>query len=146
MFMKLNGTYKFKANSRQVFNAILNPSVLQACIPGCSSVELLDPAHLMANITTPIPGLKGPFGVVVRMAQRQEPNYLTLEVNHTGIGGSVSASSQISLNDEADGSLLTYDASANLEGPVAIANNPIGQGITRNTLKTFFERLEKAIA
>ena len=91
--MKLNGTYKFKANSRQVFHAILNPSVLQACIPGCSSVELLDPAHLMANITTLIPGLKGPFGVVVHMAQRQEPDYLRLEVNHSGMGGSVSASS-----------------------------------------------------
>ena len=67
--MKLSGTYKFKANSRQVFHAILNPSVLQACIPGCSSVELLDASHLMANITTPLPGLKGPFGVVVHMAQ-----------------------------------------------------------------------------
>src|SRR5947207_765674 len=101
MFMKLNGTHKFKTNSRKLFHAILDPSVLQACIPGCSSVELLDPAHLMANITTPIPGLKGPFGVVVHMAHCQEPDYLTLEVNHTGMGGSVSASSQISLKDEA---------------------------------------------
>ena len=80
------------------------------------------------------------------MAERQEPNYLTLEVNHSGKGGSVSASSQISLKDEADGSLLTYDASANLEGPVAIANNPIGQGITKNSLKSFFEKLERSIA
>lgn len=144
--MKLNGTHKFKANSWQVFNAILNPSVLQTCIPGCSSVELLDQVHLKANITTPLPGHKGPYGVVVRMAQRQDPNLLMLEVNHQGIGGSVIASSQINITDETDGALLTYDAHADLEGPIALANNPIGQGITKHSLKTFFQRLEKAIS
>ena len=49
------------------------------------------------------------------------------------------------LADEADGALLTYNADADLEGPVAIANNPIGEGITKNSLGTFFKNLEKAI-
>ena len=44
--MKLNGSHKFNANSWQVFNAILNPAVLQSCIPGCNSVEYLDPTRL----------------------------------------------------------------------------------------------------
>ncbi|GAC1567492.1 MAG: carbon monoxide dehydrogenase subunit G [Ktedonobacteraceae bacterium] len=144
--MKLNGTHKFKANSWQVFNAILNPGILQTCIPGCNSVEVLDPTRLKANITTPLPGLKGPFGVIIRMAQRQDPNLLVLEVKRKGSGGSVNATSQITIRDEPDGALLTYDANADLEGPIAMANNPIGQGITKNSLKTFFEKLEKSIA
>ena len=143
--MKLNGTHKFKANSWQVFNAILNPGVLQNCIPGCNSIEQLDSTRIKANITTPLPGLKGPYGVVIKMTQRQDPNHLVLEVKRQGRGGSVNAVSQINIADEADGALLTYDASADLEGPIAIANNPIGQGITKNSLKTFFEKLEKAI-
>lgn len=143
--MKLNGTHKFKANSWQVFNAILNPGVLQNCIPGCNSIEQLDPTRIKANITTPLPGLKGPYGVVIKMTQRQDPNHLVLEVKRQGRGGSVNAVSQINIADEADGALLTYDANADLEGPIAIANNPIGQGITKNSLKTFFEKLEKSI-
>ncbi len=143
--MKLNGTHKFKANSWQVFNAIVNPVVLQTCIPGCNSVELLDSTRLKANITTPLPGLKGPYGVVIHMAHRQDPNFLVLEVKRKGTGGSVNATSQISIRDEPDGALLTYDATADLEGPIAMANNPIGQGITKNSLKTFFEKLEKSI-
>src|SRR5574340_699770 len=91
VFMKLNGTHKFKANSWQVFNAIINPSVLQNCIPGCNSVEILDPTRIKANITTPLPGLKGPFGVVINMAQRQDPNLLVLEVKRKGTGGTVKA-------------------------------------------------------
>lgn len=143
--MKLNGSHKFKANSRQVFNAILDPGVLQNCIPGCESVELIDATRLKANITTPLPGLKGPYGVVIQMTGRQEPNMLVLEVKRQGRGGSVNAVSQINIADEADGAVLTYDANADLEGPIAIANNPIGQGITKNSLKTFFEKLEKSL-
>ncbi len=143
--MKLNGNHKFRANSWQVFNAILNPAVLQECIPGCHSVEYLDAFRIKANISTPLPGLKGPYGAVIRIAQRQDPNVLILEVHRKGTGGSISATSQISIIDEPDGAILTYDASADLEGPIAIANNPIGQGITKNSLKSFFEKLDRTI-
>jgi carbon monoxide dehydrogenase subunit G len=143
--MKLNGSHKFKANSRQVFNAILDPRVLQSCIPGCQSVEYLDPNRIMANITTPLPGLKGPYGAVIHIAQRQDPNVLVLQVQRKGTGGSINATSQIQISDGPEGALLTYDAVADLEGPIAIANNPLGQGITKNSLKTFFDKLDKTI-
>ena len=143
--MKLNGSHKFKANSWQVFNAILNPAVLQTCIPGCQSVEYLDANRLKANITTPLPGLKGPYGAVIQIAQRQDPNVLVLQVHRKGTGGSINATSQIQIADSPDGALLTYDAVADLEGPIAIANNPLGQGITKNSLKSFFDKLDKTI-
>lgn len=143
--MKLNGTHKFKASSTQVFNAILNPAVLKSCIPGCNSIEYLDGNRIQANITTPLPGLKGPYGVVINIEQTQAPSFLVLRVQRKGTGGSVDATSQISLTDEADGALLKYDAKADLEGPIAIANNPIGEGITKSSLGTFFKNLDKAI-
>ena len=143
--MKLNGSHKFKANSWQVFNAILNPAVLQSCIPGCESIEYVDPTSIRANITTPLPGLKGPYGALISISQRQDPNVLVLEVSRTGKVGSVNATSQINIQDEPDGAVLTYNATADLAGPIAIANNPIGQGITKNSLKSFFEKLDQAI-
>ena len=143
--MKLKGSHKFRANSWQVFNAILNPEVLQSCIPGCNSVEYVNPNSLRASLSTPLPGLKGPYRAVINISQRQEPNVLILQVNRQGTGGSINAVSQINIQDEQDGALLTYDANAELAGPIAIANNPIGQGITKNSLKSFFEKLDKAI-
>jgi uncharacterized protein len=143
--MKLNGSHKFKANSWQVFNAILNPSVLQSCIPGCNAVEYMDSTTLRASITTPLPGLKGPYRAFISIAQRLDPNVLVLEVNNRGKGGTINAVSQIQIQDEQDGALLTYDASAELAGPIAIANNPIGQGFTKSSLKSFFAKLDEAI-
>ena len=144
--MKLNGTHKFKATSQQVFNAILNPAVLKQCIPGCYSIEYLDAERIQANISTPLPGLKGPYGAIIHIAQRQAPSSLVFEVQRRGKGGSINATSHIHISDESDGAVLSYSASADLEGPIAIANNPIGEGMTKNTLGTFFKNLDKAIA
>ena len=115
--MKLSGTHKFKAPSAQVFNAILDPNVLKSCIPGCESVEYLDANRIKANITTQLPGLKGPYGIVINIANRQAPSHIELQVQRKGTGGSINAVSQINLNDEADGALLSYNANADLEGP-----------------------------
>jgi carbon monoxide dehydrogenase subunit G len=144
--MKLSGTHKFKASSTQVFNAILNPEVLKSCIPGCNSIEYLDTSHIQANLALPLPGLKGPYGVVINIANQHAPNYLELQVQRNGRGGSVNAISQINLADEADGALLSYNANAELSGPIALANNPIGEGTTKNALGTFFKNLDKTIS
>ena len=143
--MKLNGSHKFKVSGATVYNAILTPNILQSCIPGCSGVEYLDANRLRANITTSLPGLKGPYGIVINIAQQQAPNFIVLQVQRQGKGGSINAVSQISITDQPDGALLNYDANADLEGPIAIINNPIGGGITKNSLDTFFKNLDKAI-
>jgi carbon monoxide dehydrogenase subunit G len=144
--MKLSGTHKFKAPSAQVFNAILNPEVLKACIPGCNSIEYLDTSHIQASLALPLPGLKGPYSVVINIANQQAPRYLELQLQRNGRGGSVNATSQINLTDEADGTALSYNANAELSGAAALANNPIGEGAAKNMLGTFFKNLDKTIS
>ena len=143
--MKLNGTHKFKANSTRVFNAILDPAILKKCIPGCDSVEQLDATHLQLNIATPLPGLKGPFAVVVNLMQHQAPHLIVLGVKRQGRGGSVDATANINIADDADGSLVTYDAKAELGGPIAVVDNPIGKPFVNGTLSSVFENLDKTL-
>ncbi len=143
--MKLSGTHKFKASSSQVFNAILNPEILKSSIPGSSSVSYVSPDSMQVDLTTPLPGLRGPYEILVNIPRRQDPSYLELQVVRQGRGGSVNALSEISIADEPDGALLSYNANAELEGPVAIANNPLGQGIVKHSLSSFFKNLDKAI-
>ena len=143
--MKLNGTHKFKASSAQVFNAILNPEILKSSIPGSSSVSYVSPNSIQVELTTPLPGLRGPYEIVINIPRRQEPNFLEMQVVRQGKGGSVNALGEVNLADEADGALLSYNANADLEGPVSIANYPLGQGIVKNSLSSFFKNLEKAI-
>lgn len=145
--MKLDGTHKFKVSSQQVFNAILDLAILKQCIPGCHSIEYLDATRLQANISTSLPGLKGPYAAVIYIAQQQAPSLLVLEVQRRGRGGAINLVSQIHIADEMDGALLSYSASAEMDGMLAkIVNNPLGEKFTHNTLNTIFKNLDKAIA
>lgn len=144
--MKLNGTHKFKASSAQVFHAVLNPEILKSCIPGCESVEYLDANTLRVSMTTPLPGLKGPYGIPITIIQRQEPSFFEFQVQRKGAGASVNATGKINLTDEPDGALLTYDANAELTGAAALANNPLGERTIKGSLNSFFKNLDAAIA
>jgi len=142
--MKLNGTHKFKATGTQVFNAILNPEILKSSIPGCEAVAYSSPSQITVDITTPLPGLRGPIPMAIDIVNQQAPN-IELQVQRTGKGGSVNAVCKISIADEAGGALLSYDAKADLEGMIAVADNPIGQPIVKNSLNSFFKNLDKAL-
>lgn len=143
--MKLSGSHKFKAHSAQVFQAILTPEVLKASIPGCNNVRYTDASNIAVEITTSLPGLRGPYELNIGIPRRQDPSYLELQVVRQGKGGSINALAEISLTDEADGALLTYNANAELSGAVAIANNPLGEGIVKSSLNSFFKNLDKSI-
>lgn len=142
--MKLNGSHTFKANSTRVYNAILDPAILQQCIPGCESAEQLDAKTLQLNVSTQLPGLKGPYAVIVNLLQNQSPNLIVLGVKRQGRGGSVDATANINIADAASGSELTYDANAELSGPIAIAGT-VGKPLVNSTLSSIFEKLDKLL-
>jgi uncharacterized protein len=143
--MKLSGTHKFAVSSTQVYQALFNPAILKASIPGCNSANFPDPSHLTIEITTSLPKLHGPFALTATIPRTQNPNYLEVQLIRQGRGGSINALAQINIADEATGAVLSYSANAELEGLVAIANNPIGEGIVKNSLGSFFKNLEKSL-
>ncbi len=143
--MRLNGTHKFKAHSARVFNAILDPATLQQCIPGCESVKQLDDTRLQLNITTQLPGLKGPYAVVINLMQHQAPSLIVLGVKRQGRGGSIDGTATINIADAADGALLSYDANADLSGPIAIAGT-LGKPVVNNTLASVFEKMDALLS
>lgn len=144
--MKLSGSQKFVAPSTKVYNTLLNPDVLKACIPGAGSVSYNSPTQLKVDITLPFPGLHGPFTVIINITGQQAPNFVELNVARSGKGGKVNATTQVSLADQLGGSLITYNATAELEGLIAVADNLIGQGIVKSKLAEFFKNLEKFVA
>lgn len=145
--MKLNGTQKFTVPSTQVFHAILDPEILKASIPGATAVSYAVPNEkLQIELSLPFPGLHGPFTVYIDVASQQASNSIEFRVAHQGKGGKADATCQISLADEAGGSLLTYNTTAKLEGLIAVADNPLGQGVVKSKLAEFFKNLEKEVA
>ena len=145
--MKFNGSYKFHTSPEKVFAALLNPVCLRTSIPGCTDAWYsAEHGHMKVRIETPVPGLEGPYDITVNVVESLVPNKLLVQAGRNGrIGGKINTLTQILLTDEADGALLTYDTTAELEGPVAAANNPIFQGLAKHSLKTFFKNLNTSL-
>ena len=145
--MKLNGSYTFQGPREQLFSALLNPELLQASIPGCERAWYSeDRIHMKVRIVTPVPGLEGPYDITIRILEQHEPDKLVVSAGRNGrIGGTINTVTQISLNDEASGTVLRYETTAELAGPVAAANNPLFHGIAKHSLKTFFKNLNTSL-
>ena len=46
--MDFSGRYEIPAPPQEVWDAITNPDILKACIPGCEAVTKLDATHFEA--------------------------------------------------------------------------------------------------
>ncbi|SRR5579885_1729606 len=149
--MDLKGSYTFQAPRQKVFTALLDPAMLRASIPGCEDIWYPDPgiARMKVRLASPIalPGLKGPYDVAVVIQECHEPDLLVVQAGRSGrVGGSVQTTTRITLSDAPAGSLLIYDAHADLTGPIAFVDNPIFHEIIKHSLATFLKNLDAAIA
>lgn len=145
--MKVNGTYTFQISRDRVFDALLDPQILQATIPGCGGAWYSeDHDHMKVRIVTPVPGLEGPYDIMIRILEQEKPEKLVLQVGREGrIGGTIATVTHITLSEEPDGSSLAYETTAEMQGPVAAVNNPIFVGLAKQSLKTFFKKLNAAL-
>jgi carbon monoxide dehydrogenase subunit G len=145
--MKFNGSYTFHTSRENVFAALLDPARLQTSIPGCTDAWYsAEHGHMKVRIETPVPGLEGPYDITVSILESITPAKLVIQAGRNGrIGGKITTMTQILLTEEGDGALLTYDTTAELEGPVAAAGNPLFQGLAKHSLKTFFKNLNASL-
>ncbi len=147
--MDITGSQKIKAPRPQVFSALLNPEVLKECIPGCESAQLVDMGsgqELKLKISPNIPGLKGPYVVFLKTGEVVPPSRVVLLAEPTSSMGTVKARCTIDLVDETDGTLLSYNAHAEMEGKIAATPEIILKGTVKVALDQFFKNFEKQVS
>src|SRR5512140_69986 len=113
--MKLAGTYQFDAPVQDVWNALFDPAVLAAAMPGCEKLDLVD-GELVGEMTIKVGPISGKFAGKVRLEDKVEPQSYKMIVDGRGAPGFVKATASIALAPEGAGTRLTYDADAQIGG------------------------------
>src|SRR5579885_1134858 len=147
--MDVKGNQKVKAPRQQVFQALLNPEVLKNSVPGCEGAEFVDfptGRQLKMTISPGIPGLKGPFTVFLQTGEVVPPSRVVLIAEPTSSVGSVHANCVIDLTDDPEGTNLSYNAKAKLEGKIAATPELIAKGFVKSALEHFFKNFEKQVS
>ena len=144
-----SGSQKIIATREKVFNALLDPAVLKASIPGAESAEYVDmygSRELKLVITTPVPGFKGPYEVFLKTQEAVSPSHLVLVTEPSSDLGTVRASVTIDLAEDAAGTNLSYSTKAETSGKIGGVPDLVVKPIVKGAIDKFFSGFEQQVS
>jgi carbon monoxide dehydrogenase subunit G len=122
--MKMSGEYRIPASRQTVWEALNDPDILRACIPGCETLEKTSETELTAKVTIKIGPVKAKFGGKVTLSDLDPPN-----------GYSISG----------DGTILRYTAEAQVGGKLAQIGQRLIDGSANKLAGQFFAKFAETV-
>jgi carbon monoxide dehydrogenase subunit G len=116
--MKLAGEYKFESKIDDVWDALFDPAVLAAVLPGCEKLELVDGIYL-GEMSIHVGPVQGHFAGKVGLSDIDKPKSYTMAVDGRGAPGFVKAVAKVHVEPDGDGTRVYYDADAQVGGKIA---------------------------
>jgi uncharacterized protein len=139
--MKLAGDYSFEAGIQEVWDALFDPAVLAAVMPGCEKLELVDGSYL-GEIKVKVGPIQGKFSGKVDLSDMVEPKSYKMTVDGKGATGFVKATATIALESIGTGTKVTYDADAQVGGKIA----SVGQRLVETSAKAIVKQSLEGLA
>lgn len=144
--MEITGTQAIPAPRDAVWNALNNPDVLKACLPGCESVERTSPNEFRVLVAAAIGPLRARFNGVLRMTESLPPQSCVMVFE--GQGGAVGfgkGSSEVTLRETPAGTELTYSAKAQVGGKLAQVGSRLIDSVARKMSDDFFKAFHQQL-
>ena len=144
--MDVSGEYRLSVSRQAVWNALLDPEILQQCIPGCESFEKLADNHYQATVKTAIGPVKATFSSELRIVNAIPPESYRLEgQGKAGAVGFGRGAADVTLKEEGGETVLSYSADFQVGGRLAQIGSRLVVGATRKIADQFFSRLTGVI-
>ena len=142
--MKLAGDYLFDASVQEVWNALFDPAVLAAVMPGCEKLELVD-GRYRGELNVKVGPVQGKFSGTVDLKDTDEPRSYTMIIDGRGAPGFVKANASVALEPEGAGTRIRYDADAQVGGKVASVGQRLLEASARAIVNQSLEGLHENI-
>jgi carbon monoxide dehydrogenase subunit G len=145
--MELNDEKRIPAPREAVWNALNDPEVLRACIPGCEAVDKRSETEFTARVVVAVGPVKAKFTGEVNLTDIDPPNGYTISGKGSGgVAGFGKGSAIVKLRDDGAGTILAYTVNASVGGKLA----QIGQRLIDSTAKKladdFFAKFAAQVA
>ena len=144
--MKMASEQRIEASRQRVWEALNDPQILRASIPGCQSLDKEAADRFTATVEVRVGPIGARFKGTVSLAELDPPNGYTLNLEgNGGIAGSVKGSAKVRLGEEADGTLISYDVDAQVGGRMAQLGGPIIDATAKQIASKFFGRFGEIV-
>jgi uncharacterized protein len=136
------GRYLFGAKRAEVWAALNDTAVLGAVIPGCQAIEWTSESTLDLSIKVNFGILQPTFEGMLTLSNIREAESYTLSGRGKGgLLGMAQASADISLEDVADGTMLTFAAVGHADGGIMRLGRAIVGNSAQKVIDGFFESI-----
>ena len=144
--MKLGDSRVIAASPDSVWSALLDPQVLQACIPGCESMTGSAETEYEAVLVQKAGPLSFRVTGIVTLTDILPGQGATVSAAGKGGAAGVAAGvAKIILAAEGQGTRLTYQVQANVGGKIAQLGHRIIEGFARRLADQFFDRFQAVL-
>ena len=143
--MELNGTRNFAASPQAVWAALHDSAALQNAIPGAEEVSWQGDSAISARVKLGLGPIIGTFGLMAQVVEQSAPSHLKFAINRQGANNRIQGNLTVDLAPDGAGTVLTYAGSAQLEGPIAMADNPLTRPLVQGAINQFFDNLAKQV-
>ncbi len=144
--MDFNGRYVIPAPVEAVWEAINDPEILKACIPGCEQLDKTSPTDFAAVVTLKIGPLKAAFKGKVTLSDLEPPLRCKLTgEGQGGVAGFAKGQADVELAPEGSGTVLSYTAQASVGGKLAQIGQRLIDGAAKQIADDFFGRFTAAL-
>jgi len=137
--MEIKGEYKIAAPREKVFAALNDPVVLQACIPGCESLEKVSDTEMKAKVRLRIGPVSASFTGKVTLSDIDPPNgYKISGEGQGGAAGFAKGGAVVTLRDDGGATILAYNVDAQVGGKIAQVGARLIDGTAKKLAEEFF--------
>ena len=143
--MDIKGKYTFDAPIAHVWDLLMDPAAIAACIPGCQELTPLGEDRYRAVLVVPVSVITGNYTGTIAVADKVPPGSYRLIVEGTGRGGFVRGQSAITLTDRGERTDVAIEGQVQVGGAIARVGQRLLEGVSRMLMDQFYTCLQSKV-
>jgi len=145
--MKMLSEQAIAAPRQRVWEALNDPQILRASIPGCQSLDKEADDRFTATVVVKAGPIGARFKGAVSLTELDPPSGYTLNFQGSGgIAGSVTGSAKLRLREDGGGTLISYEVDAQVGGRMTQLGGPIIDATAKQLAGKFFSRFGEIVS
>jgi len=145
--MDMTGEQIIPLPQQRVWEALNDPAILKACIPGCETMEKVSDNEYRVVMSASVGPVKAKFNGKLLLSDLNPPNSYALAFEGSGgAAGFGKGSSTVTLSPADGGTRLAYTAHATVGGKLAQVGSRLIDGVARKMADDFFAKFNRALA
>jgi carbon monoxide dehydrogenase subunit G len=145
--MRIAGENTLHAPVSRAWDALLDPAVLVATIPGCERLVATGENSYDMTVTAGVAAIKGTYAGTCVLSDLAEPASLVMKLDGAGAPGTIGATVNVGFADAGDGTTtVTWDADAVVGGMIGGVGQRMLSSVSKRMAGEFFGNVDKALS